>query len=498
MSKESIVSNLISGIEFDDTRLHDLLELLSSDVYAVYNNVFPPTTITLGGFTGQFIGPSSVLDFTYNIYNDNLHLSWTGLNPLFSYEIRYKFGAWDESAWDGATVVLTTNTTAADINPKTIPLTTGNTHTFLIKAIDTNGTYSTFPSFLNVVIPVFTNPIISATPLQNTVLISWTVPASTWSIVRYNLYKNNALLATVTGTFYANVEQASGVYQYSIEAVDIVGDVSVRSGNVTVTVQNPIDFALLDQRGPLSIYPIIEVANSNYAVEDSRASWPQNDWLTNTKFIRIAIPTVGESFQHHFDYYGLTSPQDQINAGYSYWLQPGFNGAYGYRWDFDFGIVVNNASITVKYTLAAIAGVLDTSQSGISWSTDNVNWSPVTVGPQGSAPAARYVRFYLRGTSAYINLDYIYNITCLLSLVRLTDSGTVSALAADTNGTVVMLNEAFTSIQSIQLTPQTNLSVFPVLNFGGGFYPTSFRVLVYDNAGIRINCPVHWLARGFK
>lgn len=242
MSNQSVISSLLGGIEFDDPRLYDLLALLSNDLYKVYNQLNPPSVQSFGA-TGQAILPNDVSGFVATLFNNNLKLNWSAVDGFVSYELRYKAGSLDETAWDTASTILRTGTLSADINPLIIPLTTGS-HTFLLKAVDNNGSYSSTPAILIISIAAITSPSVSTVIITNFVLLSWSTPVSTWLIDHYNIYKNGVLQGRVSGTFEAIFETVGGTFTYVVEPVDIVGNVGTPSSGVTVAVSNPVDFTL--------------------------------------------------------------------------------------------------------------------------------------------------------------------------------------------------------------------------------------------------------------
>lgn len=479
MSKESIVATLLSGIEFDDPRLYDLLNALSSDFYELRNTLQPPSATSAFGITGQILGPAAVANFAATTYSNNLKLSWDSSGILSTYEIRYKSGTYTIASWDTATTILTTSTLSADINPVTIPLITG-TYTFFIKSIDTNGVYSTLASIVIVSVPAISAPTITCTVVGNSVLLYWTVPTSLWAIDHYNIYKNAVFQGKVSGTFEAIFETSGGTFSYTVEPVDIVGNVGALSVAVVALVQNPADFVLQS-----TITSTFSGTKTNCAVES----------VSGVNYLLACIDTA-ETFQNHFTSRGWASPQDQVTAGYNLYIEPAKTTGL-YRETFDFGSIINNIIVVLNWNTIAIVGSVSTSTCTIETSTDNISWSSPTTGTSAFAASVRYVRFTMNFVGASDkSLAYFYNLQCLLNVHYEQDGGIISALSTDAAGTVVTLNKAFKSVISITLTPNSTSPRYAAYDFAFPLNPTTFKVKAYDSAGARATVDVTWLVRG--
>jgi hypothetical protein len=84
-----------------------------------------------------------------------------------------------------------------------------------------------------------------------------------------------------------------------------------------------------------------------------------------------------------------------------------------------------------------------------------------------------------------------------LDVKREVDSGEISALSSDATGTLVLFNKSFKSVDSITLTVEGTTPAVPIYNFDGSIpNPVSFKILVFNQAGARINATVSWKARG--
>lgn len=472
MSNESIIKGLLGGAEFEDPRLYDALNLLLNDFYKVYYNLYPPESNRVLGATGSTTGADSVANFTGTLFTNNLRLTWAALSGAANYELRYQFGT--STDWDTATSLLTTSTLSADINPLTVPLLYGN-HTFLLKAITIAGVYSTVAASVVINIPQITAPVITPTVIDNNVLLRWTVPTSVLEIDYYNVYKNGALLGKMDGTFEVIFETASGTFDYTVEAVDIVGNVGI-SSTVTVTVNQPPDYELTDSR-------------------TSTFSGTKSNCLLESDGKLYACVDITTVWNTHFSGLGYASPDAQVTAGYPIYIQPTELSGY-YEEVIDYGAVVTNTIITVLYSsneLSASVGIV----VKIATSLDGVTYSAFATGSSLFASSLQFAKIKIEFTGA--DADSLITIDSLqfrLDVKREIDSGTVAALAADASGTEVLFNKSFKDIDSITLTVESQVPVTAFYRFVDVPNPTGFYVYAVDSTGNRVDYTVSWKARG--
>lgn len=468
MSNESIVKALVQGTEFDDPRLYDLFDKLVSDVYQVYNELHPPTSNRNLTDTSSVIGTGTVPGFMATIFGNNLRLNWSSLADASNYEIRYHSGL--STDWDTATSLLFTNTLQADINPVTIPLIYGN-HTFLLKGVSAAGNYSAVAASVVVNIQQITAPAITATVIDNNVLLKWTIPTSSWDIAYYNVYKDGTLQGKMNGTFEVIFETAGGIFAYKVEAVDIVGNVGT-SSTLSVTVKQPPDYQIQDSR------------NSTFSGTKVSCTLQDNKLY--------ACVDIVETFTAHFTARGWSSYNDALGAGYPLMIQPTpLTGSY--EEVVDFGALFSNTIVSVLYSTheftASVAIV-----TKIATSTDNITYTGFSSVSSLFAASMRYAKVRLEFTGAtdkaLISVD---TLQFRLDVKRETDSGSVSALAADVGGTAVAFNKTFKSIDSVTLTAQSTTLITVTY---ASLLITGFKALAFDNTGARVNATVSWKARG--
>jgi hypothetical protein len=196
---------------------------------------------TLGITSNMFI-PGNITALTSTIDKDGIHLSW-GIpsGTLAYYEVRYG------PNWASSTLVQS-NITETFLN---IPPVTANTYNWMVKAVNSVGNYSTLDASKSDIIG---RPA-QASPAYRTVLsdeeVSWNIPASTFSIDRYEIGVGttySAALAnivhTTKSTKYVRAVDYAGLRTYWVIAYDSAGnrsttDIANSSSFVTANILAP-------------------------------------------------------------------------------------------------------------------------------------------------------------------------------------------------------------------------------------------------------------------
>lgn len=468
------IQSLLNRLARTDPPTHAILELMLEGLKDVYSEVFPstisvPGSAATGGLSGLLIAPT---DFAYTILSAiGVKFTWTQpTTASVQYEIR------KGTDWTTAEFITRTPSTQVIVDP----LTTGN-HTFLIKSLDSNGNYSTDTADILVSVVKPGTPIITPQVINNNVLLRWTTPSSTFDIAYYEIYREGALFGRSSSTFAVIVESVTGDYTYNIIAYDIAGNQG-SIGGIGVHVVQADNFQLLATQA------------AHY-----------NGTLVNAAIyanVILACINLTETYQQHFDNHAWASPQAQVNATYPIYIQPSMaNGSY--EEVVDFGVIINDVIASVNYTTRNISG---TPLGGntemivlvkLATSTDGINFTPFQNGSNIFSAAVRYLKVRFEFTALDDkSLIELFNIIFNISVHEETDSGSATADEDDVDGTVVLFNKAFKDIIAIQVTPVSIEARFPVVNFTDAPNPTSFKVLMYDAAGVRVTCPFSWTARG--
>lgn len=473
MSDLSSIKNLLAGIQFEDPRLYSLLSQLTDDFFSLYFQVNPPITPADFAFVGQLVLPSDVSGFISTIYGNNLRLNWNAATGATFYRIKYLSGSGDDGDWSSASSILNTYNLSADLNPITIPLTYGD-HTFLIKAINSASVESDTAAVIVINIPEILAPTISPTVLSNYVLLKWTTPASTFDIAYYLVLKNGSTIGRVTGTFEVIFELAAGTFEYTVEAVDIVGNVGTPSAAALVTLIAPPDFT---RQG--TVTSTLSGTKVKCAL----------DTPASTRL--LACVNITETWAEHFTNRSWSTIDDQINAGYPIYQQPSETTAT-YTEVFDFGSLFSNASASITWNEAPISGTIVITTT-METSVDNATWSSPVAGNSIFAASVRYVRVVISFAGTDTELTQFYNLICSLDVQKVLDSGTITANSGDSGGTLVTYNKVYSAAPDVNVTA---IAVQPLKTVVTSITTTTFRVLVFDSTGARITFVVDWKARG--
>ena len=432
---------------------------------------------TSGNYSENAVSVSSTIylpgqpEITGTYAGHNLVLNWTpeeGSLATQYYEVRYG------STWAGATslgfVKATTFTTKAQWS---------GTRTFWVAAVDLNGAYGQEASYDAVVFPPSAVSIVQEV-IDNNVLLRWTdaqqtLPIDYYEVRRGDTYAGSTLIGNIYSRFSVVFETAAGDYTYWITGVDVAGNVGT-SASVAATVNQPPDYQLqfdynTDFSGTLS----------NMILQDGKLYGPFD---------------TTETWQSHFTSRSWDQPQDQIDAGYPYYLEPTATSGY-YEQTIDYGAVLAATKITVTTTHQQIDGTADITTKISVRETTGDPWIDYDDMSSVYVTNFRYAKIRLTLASTGGNdLTEISGINVRFDVKLKSDAGVATANSSDSGGTTVYFNTTFVDVHSITLTPQSTTACYALYDFVDAPYPTSFKILVFDNAGNRVTKPVSWSAKG--
>ena len=222
----------------------------------------------------------------------------------------------------------------------------------------------------------------------------------------------------------------------------------------------------------------------------------------------VIMPVNFETWEEHFTLRGWSTIQDQIDAGYPYFLQP--TAATGrYFQIHDLGALISSSLITLVVQTEAIVGNVTLTPT-ISYSPDNSTWTSGDIGAYSTfATNFRYIKIQIDGVpDADTDFVRLVQIRVRVSIKTARDGGHADALASDDdpdpdNGTQVFFNKTFVDVQSITVTPDYQAAeaagISAVVNFNDDPNPTYFRVLLYSNdTGDRIDGGFNWSCQGIQ
>ena len=470
MSNENAVRNLIRVEDKPNSTLFRALQLLIDDLYKINEEVFPQKPIAgedQGGVAGV-LGP--VQNFTGTAYPTNLRLDWDNLDGAFRYQI--KMG----TDWDSAKPIIVTATDVANVDPIFLNLIYG-TYNFIIRAWNIESELGA-AAFATLVIPQIPPPELALQVVISTVLLRWTEPPSSWKIDYYIIYRDGVEQGRISGTFKLIQEQSGGSYSYSVQAVDIVGNISTMSAVKVADLHDPSEFEFVDE---------LEA--------DLTGTYLQTDDVVIQGIRGIIGPTLIHTWEEHFQFFGFASPQAQIDAGYPIYYQPTYNGDGYYEEDFDFGQVFENLTVIADYNKQQLTGSTNINTE-ISYSEDGITWSTPIIGNSLLATLFRYVKVRWVFTNVDDNsAAFISSLKVVLNVTLTLDSGTEECFAADFPlGTLVTYHKDFKGISSVTATAA--VSVQPLYAVTDNITKDDFRVFIFDSSGNRANGTINWKARG--
>jgi predicted phage tail protein len=401
-------------------------------------------------------------------------LNWTNVADIDLDQYQIRVGA----SWDAGTILTKIKATTFKVG--TI---SGTSQTFWIKAIDTTGNYSTNATSASTTISVPTAVSITAQVVDNNVLLRWTSSTSTLAIDYYEVRRGSTWAGgTVVGrvsnaTFVTLFETASGAYTYWIAGIDIGGNVGAQA-SVVASVNQPPDYQLF-----LSV-------NSTFGGTKTNA-------VAANGFLYMAVDTT-ETVQTHFTSRSWSTPQDQITAGYPYFIQPTGTSAV-YEEVIDYGSTLPSAKVTLTGTWSQGFGASTVvPKISVSNTSSTGPWTDFTGVTEVFATTFRYIKIrYDVTASGGDDIITFSTINVRLDVKQKDDFGVVSAVSTDAGGTTVTFTQSFTDVASIILTPLGTTARYAIYDFTDVPNPTTFKVLLFDSSGTRISGSVSWAARGY-
>lgn len=409
-----------------------------------------------------------------SIVGSNAQFSWSEpissyAFPVIGYEIRY-----------GATWSAGTPLPRIAGRSHVLPVSWAGARRFWVAAVDAAGTYGA-PAMAELNVTAPSAPAVQAEVIDNNVLLRWTDAAATLPLTHYEVRRglswgSSVLVGTLTGRFSTIFETASGSFRYWVAGVDTAGNIG-EPGSVAVTVSQPPDYVL------------------NYDQDSAFAGTASGCLVHDGQLIPMVNTT--ETWAQHFTTRGWSSPQDQIAAGCAHFIEPGFESAY-YEEVIDYGTLLASTRISLTPTIADIDGTV-TVVPKISVSGTG------PTGPWIDYPGA-YTAYVANFRWLKLRLDFtgtggddiivVDKLNVRMDYKIKSDAGMGTASHLDAGGTWVPFRATFVDIHSITVTPQNTGAVLAVYDFLDAPDPLGFKVLIFDSAGNRIDCPFSWTATG--
>ncbi len=434
--------------------------------------------------TSITIGIPSTPNVSSTILSERLKLSWTESTSDFAikeYEIRV-----------GAN--LLTSTLLATVTALNFELRIDwlGVKKFFVAARDVALNLSSFGEVTVDILAPNAVDALTSNSVSNTVLIDWEQPVLTsLPIQKYYIYKGDTFggaeyLGSVSGTFQTYIERSTGTFTYWVVAEDTAGNLSTEESTV-INIVAPTDYFVLAEQ---ELYT--NLINSSLALIGGGANAPFED----EKTFWTPVTDQTQSISAWFTANGWTTVQDAITAGFNQWLMPGSTSSGYLEFKVDYGGVFSSSYIELMYDEVSMVGTV-TYTDDISVSLDDSSYTTYTGVSQVFASNFRYVKYKINFTAANTNsLSRLNNIRSKLSLKIEEESGTVTCVSSDSGGTTVTFVKAFLDVEEIQATPNGTTAQFPVVNFVDIPNPTTFKVLLFNDSGTRINGSVFYKVRG--
>lgn len=462
----SIYGDIEDNVGYD-IRIRTIKSSLASDY--VYTTCYYSLSSAIA-IIAEWWSPNRTL-FSAIANRGMVEFSWVTQNNITSHEIRYGGDSWETAE------VLSTGING---NSWSWQATLGGSLVFWLKGIITDGYYTNASSKVQLtIVPPYISDL---TPqvIDNNVLLTWINNPGSYDIdyikVMRGLELESAILVgKLLSSFTTIFETVAGTYKYWVIPVDKSGLAGEAVGAYAV-VNQPPDYVLHDAR-PLDFS---SGSGSNYLIKDGSVILPIN---------------VSESVEEHFLDNSFTSPQDQIDGGFPFYIQPVPATAY-YTETIDYGAVIPSTKITLALTRnnvvgnVAIVPTIETSEDAETWAVFNGVYECLS-------REFRYIRISLDLTTSDSGFTVITDSLLRLDVKIKTIEGTGEALSTDINGTVVDISGLFVDVRSINITPQGTVPITPVYDFLDVADPTEFKVYLFNSTtGERLSGPFSYNLRG--
>lgn len=389
-------------------------------------------------------------DVPNNVNNVNYVFADTSLTAA-TISISWNFDSPSTFGLKGYEVTYDAETLFISASSVTLPANWIGERTFVIRVVDLLGNKST--GYMLQVLKQKPNPCgnFRAQVIDNTVMFYWDLPTITTLPIDHVLLKKGAtwemaeIIGEKKGAFTTQNETQGGTYTYWIAAVD-TDDNESNPVSLTTAVAQPPDFVFF----------------GNF-VSNFDATMVNATKEVNVNHVILPVNTT-ETFEQHFTSNTWNTPQDQISAGYSIYIQPSEMMGY-YEEIFDYGTVLASSKVTMVYQGTIVAAPV-TVTSSISVSADGMTWQVYEGVSEVFATSFRYIRAKLQVTSStdkgLYSLEYL---SVRLDSKVISDSGNLDCDSSDSLGTIVNFTKEFADVNSIIVSPQGTTAIIPVYDF---------------------------------
>lgn len=423
------------------------------------------------------VAPPGSLNITLEVQQGDILVSWTkpgSAFPVADYELRRG------DTYEASTFLVITAAQAHRIVANF-----QGSATFWVTPIDAAGNRGANSSArLNVTAPEILN--LRAEVIDNNVLLRWVAGPKTFPLADQVILTGDPYLMAVEryrtkGGFAALFENKGGSYTYWVVPIDSAGNQGTPQ-KIVANVNQPPDYVLF--------------VGYDSTFTGTRTNLFLETGLIPNKLVGAVDET--ETYAAHFALHGFSSWQDAVDAGYPCYATPGVT-TFSYEEEVDYGTVLAGTTIRLVIDRTLIHGSFASELVTLSvkelvsdpW-IDYVGQDFIVAGN------FQYVKFRYEGvTTDDASLFSIDRINLRLDTKLKTDQGKGLAFAADSGGTVVNFNIPFFDITSIVPAANSTSPITAVYDFVDVPNPTSFKILLFDEAGVRVDGSFSWTARGY-
>lgn len=420
----------------------------------------------------EVLVPSTTTGLILNIEGSNYNLSW--VTPYSVFEIDHyiiRRGA----SLASSTIVTTTKSNSIDrfINYS------GNM-TYYVAAVDIAGNIGTYGFITHSVLLPLTVSVTTQV-IDNNVLLYWTdatstLPIDTYEIRKGSIYSTAEVVGTKSGRFTSLSEIVSNTYTYWVVGIDSAGNRGVPA-SISTSVSQPKDYTIVT-----NVVSTFSGTKNNAIIENSTLVLPLD---------------TAETFATHFSSRSWTSPNSQINAGYPLFIEPVTSSGY-YEEIIDLGAIVNNARVTVNINSATISGTPTITNMLSVKSNIGDSWIDYDNTLTVYASAYRYIKIRTSVTAnTPTSFVRINSINAVIDIKVISDAGSTSCLASDIGGTIAYFNTQFADVSSIVVSASGTTPITAIYDFTDVPNPTSFKILLFNSAGTRVNGTASWSVKGY-
>jgi len=329
---------------------------------------------------------------------------------------------------------------------------------------------------------------ISRSSMQvNALSLSWEDAKTSQPIKSYTINIGSITGDITTATFYGKagadsrsdviIFTSGGDFRVFMSVEDVAGNIS-NIRHIDVTAALPANFAIA----------------LNY--DASRGAV-----LSNAEYIdgELLMPlNTTETWDQHFKSRHWSTVQDQINAHFPIYFEPGTESASLVSTK-DLGKILSAATISVRIAQSHHIGNVS-AKIKIEWSSNNASW---TSAPEGAIEVqtnnVRYIRISIFATGQ--DRDDLIVITSIDVDIRVedkTESGRFVLKSTDTNGTIFTPTKKWLDIVSAIVTPQNSPAIARtnVIIDDSGSTPV-VKVMAWDTHNVRIGGTVSILLGGY-